>query len=60
MEKVRALSLYGLLGVHLRRGLLVPEIAATIVADLHGAGRGPRQISLHLPDLIASGHVVTA
>jgi hypothetical protein len=52
--------LYGLLGVHLRRGLLGPDVAATIVADLHRAGRGPRQISLHLPDLIATGHVVTA
>jgi hypothetical protein len=60
VEKVRALSLYGLLGVHLRRGLLGPDVAAMIVADLHGAGRGPRQISLQLPDLIATGHVVTA
>lgn len=60
VEKVRALSLYGLLGVHLRRGLLEPDVAATIVADLHGAGRGPRRISLHLADLIATGHVVTA
>lgn len=59
-EKVHALSLYGLLGVHLQRGLLGPDVAATIVADLHEAGRGPRQISLHLPDLIATGHVVTA
>ena len=60
VEKVRALSLYGLLGVHLHRKLLDPDSAATIVADLHGADRGPHQISLHLPDLIATGHVVTA
>lgn len=59
-EKVRALSLYGLLGVHLHRRLLGPDIAAEIVTDLHAAGRGPRHISLHLPDLIATGHVVTA
>ncbi|MDQ1292602.1 MAG: hypothetical protein QG608_482 [Actinomycetota bacterium] len=59
VEKVRALSLYGMLGVHLQRGLLTPEVAATIVADLHGSGRGPRQVSLHLRSLIATGHVMT-
>jgi hypothetical protein len=58
-EKVRALSLHGLLGVNLRRGLITARLADTIVADLHAAGRGPRQVSLDLPDLVAAGHVVT-
>lgn len=57
VEKVRALSLYGLLGLHLHRGIIETDRVHRIIADIHAGDRGPQRVSLRLPDLVAAGHI---
>jgi len=57
VEKVRALSIYGLLGIHLHRGIIDETSTRVIMTEIHAGGRGPQHRSLSLAHLAATGHI---
>jgi hypothetical protein len=57
VQKIRAISVYGLLGIQLANNTISADDANEIVKEIHAAARGPKGVSLVVSDLTTEGHI---